>query len=737
MALSSADRLQITKILDRNPSPVEITIFDTMWSEHCSYKSTKKILKKYLPTSGPGVVLGIGQDAGIVEFATVDKTAYCVAIAHESHNHPSQVLPIEGAATGVGGVVRDVYCMGADVIGVVNSLHFGIDDTNPMVNEIADGVVQGVGDYANPLGVPVIGGETIFSESYNENCLVNVAAIGIQPRDRIILSQVPKAAKTEPYVMVLVGKSTDSTGFGGASFSSATLDMDAQNVGATQVHDPFLKRVLVNAIHAVLDRVHQDGIEIGFKDLGAGGIACAVSELAASGGFGVDLELTAVNRSVPDLPAEVIAASETQERFCLAVPTTYAPIVLQIFNDDFALPQLYHQAGASIIGQVVETPEFTLRYEGNIVAKIPISAITTEVSVDRVVAHRTRISRNTSSRTPEWTELVDAMEKIMSTPNGRSKRYVYRNFDNAVLGNTVVYPGEADCGVIAPISGSPIGLVASMDSNLYGAVDSYQSGAQAVAEAVRNVISVGAIPLALTDCLNYGNPENPETMGDFIDGVRGIADAATGLGFGGNPLPIVSGNVSLYNESISGTVSMPSPVVMAIGRIDDSRKAITHAFKYPGSTIFILGGRYDEFGGTRIANHISGLSEIAPQFRVDTERTLNEVRIRISDWVLSSKDVAAGGVWNALCRMAIGDRKTGKIGISISIPENPLTTLFSENGGYVVEIGAENLPKFQEATKNIPVINLGVTTDDPRISVTHGVNTVSWTIAELGNRWQP
>ncbi|NBV42979.1 phosphoribosylformylglycinamidine synthase, partial [bacterium] len=260
MSLSQSDLSAIRSLLNREPTPVEFHIFDAMWSEHCSYKSSKAVLKANLPISGSEVALGIGEDSGIIRFAVHEGRQYCIAISHESHNHPSQILPIEGAATGVGGVVRDVYCMGADVIGVLNSLHFGLsDDPNSVVHTIAKNVVLGVSDYANPLGVPVLGGETLYHSSYNDNCLVNVAALGLVEESAIIHSYVPEDAKTVPYDVILFGKSTDATGFGGASFSSATLDRDneTQNVGAVQVHDPFLKRVLVEAIKYLLQVVKE------------------------------------------------------------------------------------------------------------------------------------------------------------------------------------------------------------------------------------------------------------------------------------------------------------------------------------------------------------------------------------------------------------------------------------------------------------------------------------------------
>ena len=511
MALSKQDEQTIKDLLNRDPSIVEYHIFDTMWSEHCSYKSSKRVLKQ-LPTEASSVALGIGEDAGIVKFAKHDGKQYCIAISHESHNHPSQILPIEGAATGVGGCVRDVYCMGADVIGVLNSLHFGINTgDNTIVDEIAEKVVHGIGDYGNPLGVPVLGGETLYHNSYNDNCLVNVAALGLLTDDQIIHSYVPKEAKTEAYDIILIGKSTDATGFGGASFSSATLDNEdeATNIGAVQVHDPFLKRVIVEAIKKCLSVVAEQQVSIGFKDLGAGGISCAGSEIAVGGGFGVHLDLDKVNVAFDNLPGEVIACSETQERFCMAVPKTFSKTVLDIFNKEYQLPILYPGAGAAVIGHVTEEQQFVMTYKGETVCDLPVKSITTEVKAHRESQPKAAVQASPTISLKDSVTIKQILEKTIADKMGASKRYVYRNFDNAVRGATVVYPGEADAVVIKPIQGSNVGLAVSMDSNLYGMDDPYVAGAAAVAESVRNVIAVGAKPLALTDCLNYGNPEKP------------------------------------------------------------------------------------------------------------------------------------------------------------------------------------------------------------------------------------
>lgn len=750
MALTQQDFLDIEAILGRKPTKVEEIIFDTMWSEHCSYKSSKTTLKTYLgpKTSGSDVVIGIGQDAGVIRLAEHEGKSYCLTVAHESHNHPSQILPIEGAATGVGGVVRDVYCMGADVIGVLNSLHFGLvtpDSHNAFVEEIAEKVVIGVSDYANPLGVPVLGGETLYHESYNDNCLVNVAALGIVQEDQVIHSRVPEEARTTPYVMILVGKSTDSTGFGGASFSSATLDTESNNIGAVQVHDPFLKRVLAEAIKEMFRVVHRDGLKIGFKDLGAGGIACATSEIAAASGFGVDLDLEKVNTAFENLSPEVITCSETQERFCIAVPESVAEKIVSIFNVEFELPKLYHKAGAVVIGKITTDPYYRVFSTGELLCNLPIQAITTDVFRERTSTPR-QIVRTAQPATYDVSKTT--IEKqcldLLALPNIRSKRYVYRHFDNAVRGDTVFYPGEADSVVITPIEGSPVGVAVSIDSNLYGYYDPYMCGASAVAESVRNVVCVGGKPIALTDCLNYGNPENPSAFFDFEEGVKGIADAVTAFSFTpGEPLPIVSGNVSFYNDSKQGAAITPSPVVVVVAKIDDYHRAITMQLKSAGHTLILVGTRYPEFGGTQIGNLVNGLNDVAPQVRFEDEAKMNRAIYElIQVGALSAcHDISAGGFFACLSEMVMGEKGRDKCGAEIRIPESAdaFTFLFSENGGYLIEVAADQVSAVEARLQadRITFSQVGQTTKDGGIQVSYSHGQVGFSADALRGAWAP
>lgn len=711
MPLSSDELKKIELILHRPPSTVEKTIFETMWSEHCSYKSTRHFLKQ-MPTKGDNVWVGVGEDAGIIYFHTHEGKEYGIVAAHESHNHPSQVLPVEGAATGVGGVVRDVYCMGADVIGVLNSLHFGINPENHLVQEIAENVVLGISDYANPLGVPVMGGETLYHPSYNDNCLVNVAALGLVEKEGMIHSFVPNEAKDTPYDVIIIGKSTDATGFGGAAFSSGILDQTVENIGAVQVHDPFMKRVIAEGLKVLFQEIKARQIKVGLKDLGAGGIACASSEIAASNGFGVHLNLDNVPVCISPLLPEVIACAETQERFCLCCPKSFTPIVLDIFNHQFELPNLYPQAGAAVIGEVVQNPFYTLSHQGEIVCQIPISAITTDVKIERPVGNKVILKEGADDSTLSHS-LLEVIPKFLTQLNAKNKAYVYQKFDHSVKGYAVTYPFESDAGLSAPIPGCKAAVAASMDSNLYGHIDPYTSGAYAVAESVRNIIASGATPIALTDCLNFGSPENPDVLFDFDQSIKGISDAARH-----ENLPIISGNVSLYNESRHQHAVIPSPVILCIGKLNHIAKVIPQKIRKQ-STLFLIGKRQSQLGGTLIEPFLKNKPKIAPQVDFEKEKNQNQVLKELINlgYVHACHDISSGGLLLTLCEML------GYVGAKIHLPYEEIPFLFSENGGYVI---ATTQPKKVKRMLNfVYSLMIGHTINEPVLILEKSRNPVA------------
>ncbi len=697
LAMSLDEARKLAGYVGRMPTPLELHLFDTMWSEHCSYKSSKPQLRK-LPTSARQVVIGPGEDAGVVRFCTSEGRDYDLVVAHESHNHPSQILPVEGAATGIGGIVRDVYCMGARVIGSLDLLRFG-DPHGPngeRSRAITRGVIEGIWKYGNALGVPNLGGDTIFDPGFDDNCLVNVVAIGIAPHDRIVHSFVPPEAHDEQYVLILTGKPTDDTGFGGATFASA--DLEGEEMEAVQVADPFLKRVLSEANLVVLDYLWDDGIVFGFKDLGAGGIACVTSELAAHGNLGIVVDLDAVPVSIEGLPPEVIACAETQERYGLAVPERVAGRILRIYNEEFELPRLFSGGGATIIGRFTSEMVYRVICRGEEVAAAPINCITEGVEYVR-------------TENPSPVDIVEPVERPVDPPSdirtmltstvGCSRQPVWSYYDSEVQGITHLRPGEADACVVVPVPGCLAGLAVSGDGNpWYARLDPFLGGAHAVGEAVRNVVASGAVPIAATDCLNYGNPELPEVFWQFRMGVDGIAKACRSLGFSGDsgdPLPIVSGNVSFYNQSASGRSIPPSPVVAVFGKLDDFTRACDIALRKPGNLILLVGPREDELGGSLFyrtcLDHTGGR---VPDFRGELEAAMARfVLDAISrSLVESAHDISEGGLSIAAAEMSLATASSTRLGISLSSGSDPVY-LFSETPGYLLELTQKNFGELE------------------------------------------
>jgi phosphoribosylformylglycinamidine synthase len=736
ISLTTDEFARVCNLLGRSPTIVELHIFNTMWSEHCSYKSSRPVLGEYLPTKAPHVVLGPGEDAGIFRFAELDGKSWCVVIAHESHNHPSQVLPVEGAATGIGGIVRDVYCMGADVIGVMDPLRFGDPDgpNSARVKDITWGVIDGIAQYGNALGVPNLGGDTFFDASYDDNCLVNVVAIGVVEESRIIRSRVPSDAASEPYSVVLVGKPTDASGFGGAAFASERLsDEEAvERQGAVQVPDPFLKRVLAEAIKELLAWADEKNVAIGFKDLGAGGISCAASEMAQAAGFGVSIDLDKVNCALEDMPPEVISCSETQERFLLAVPTKLVDGVLEIFNCFFEMPNLYTGAGAFPIGEVTTDQRFRVKHRNRLVSDADVGAVTTGIVYQRQASERKRYLPSLElEHAAGWKGLRETALKLLSTYNVSDKSSIYQHYDSEVQGRAVIRPGEADASVVVFMPGEKPGLAAAIGgASRLAAANPYLGGVWSVVEAVRNVVCVGATPLAITDCLNYGDPEDPAVFHEFSEGVRGLGDACRalrlepGVDYG---VPVVSGNVSFYNQSETGAAIPPTPIVACIGRIDDVAKAVNMAFKRPGSVVAYLGVFHDRLGGAeydRLYRSPDPFDTPSPDFESEIAllRTILEGIDRRS--VLAAHDVSHGGVLITAAEMVLSSSPYGvgcDLDFSSVLDESKSVAhqLFSEFGGVLVEVAVDNWPSFEKSAKErgVPCRPLGETREGATLRV--------------------
>jgi len=666
---------KVAHLLGRDPTVVEAHIFNTMWSEHCSYKSSKDVLKEHLPTEAPNVVLGPGEDAGIVRLCEIDGKTYCVAIAHESHNHPSQIVPNEGAATGIGGIVRDVYCMGADVVGVMDPLRFG-DPTGPnrqRTREIVYGVVEGIWQYGDALGVPNLGGDVYFDRSFDDNCLVNVVAVGLVEESEIKRSRVPEEARGEPYDVILVGKPTDPSGFGGATFASRILDEEKalDDKYAVQVPDPFLKRMLTVATADVLKLVREQGVAIGFKDLGAGGIACATSEVGAAAGLGVRIDLSKVPVAEEGMLPEVIACSETQERYAIVVPRGFTPHVLRIFNEDYELPELCHGARAEVIGEVIEEARFVLVHEGEVVCDASTEAITTGISYTRETRERPRPVDE--PRIPADLDLADAILRVLGSPNIASREHMYRHYDSEVQGNTLVRPGEADAGVIAPIPDAFVGVAVSADGNPFlGALDPYH-----------------------------------------VESVRWIGDSSRVIGQKDTyeAIPVVSGNVSFYNQSAAGSAILPSPIVCCVGLIKDIRHHLTMGVKGTGSALYVVGERNGALGGSAFMRTVLGtLGAHVPRVRFEDERRMMAAVTDLADRDLlaACHDISDGGLIVSVVEMLLNATPDLAVGARIDLSrltgvddpagaQEVCRRLFSEAGGYVLEVAPENEAKARTA----------------------------------------
>jgi len=763
----------ISKMLGRDPTLVEMVIWGIQGSEHCSYKSSKRFLKN-LPTEGPNVILGPSEDSGIVAITDEPKgKRWGLVMSHESHNHPSQIVPFEGAATGIGGVVRDVVCMGARVIGAMDLLRLGDLETEES-KTIATEVVRGIAGYGNPLGIPNLGGDTVFDSAYNSNCLVNAIAFGIVREDEIIHSYVPKEAGEVGYDIIIVGKPTDRSGFGGASFASALMDEGEkeQNTGAVQEPNPFLERHLLASTYALFDwLVKAKKLDkVSFKDLGAGGVVCSTVEQVSDLGLGAEVDLGKVHTSIENLPPEIIACAETQERFCWMCHPDLTDHIIKHYNEDWDLPSVAENARASVIGKVTTGDIYKVTFNGKTVCEAKALDITCGLEYTRPtkpieVEHNEPVIEcegpNIAVDTFKTT-LTEVFKAMLAHPNHASKQPVIVHYDKNVIGNTLVEAGEADAGVITPLQdleshvhvGSHpdwdlpkekrlTGVAVAGDGNgRYGRISPYLQGFNAVVESIRNVASVGAKPRALTDCLNYGNPEMPEQLWQFEEGVRGIADAAKGL-----EVPVISGNVSFYNGKPDGSATYaersrsidPTAIVCCAGVIPDAKKAVTMQLKKSDSLLFLVGECKDECGGSayfEVLEQMAGpprdellgmnvpqpnLDNVSKQIEFITEAIEQEL-------ILSSHDISEGGLILAAFEMTLPRRKIGgDIGLSFDIAEvsaklRPDQALFSQTGGFLIEVDAANAEKLMSLAlkTQVPLTQIGNTTPQHQFIIRNG-----------------
>jgi len=780
IGLTVDEARKIEDILKRPPTMTEAVLWGIQGSEHCSYKSSKPHLKM-LPLDAPNVVLGVGEDSGVVEIAKVKNDRYGLVISHESHNHPSQIVPFEGAATGVGGCVRDVACMGAKVIGVMDPLRFG-DIKNNTARQISNGVISGIGGYGNPLGIPNLGGDVYFDPSYNDNCLVNVVALGLVKESELIHSFVSKNAAKEKWDIIVVGKPTDFSGMGGASFASGILKESEKekNKGAVQEPNPFLKRHILVSTYDLFAELQKKKLigKVSYKDMGAGGISCSTVEQVAKVGLGAEIDLEKVHVAVKGLPPSVIACSETQERFTWMCHPGLTKMILDHYNKKWDLPSVAENARASLVGKVKEG-NYVLKFKGQKVVDAPSNDITEGLLYDRLA-----LPPQTRFEEPELPEPKDyniELLALLGSENIASRKPVYERYDKQVQGFVVLEAGLADAGILAPLMDEDvdaktkkIGMAFSTDSNpRYGLISAYDGAANAVVESMRNVAAVGAYPQAITDCLNYGNPEKPDQMWELKQGIEGIRDACYGIKLKNHPTfptPVISGNVSLYNESKNGHIA-PTAVICCIGKIDDHTKAVTIQFKKAGSKLYLLGKRKNELGGSEYYRLHGHLGANVPQANfTEAQKEIYTVVDGIAQGLIAgAHDISDGGLAVAVAEMAFGGWGRGEIGATVDVahcdgtgakantaapkeeipPElvpispsvEPLLAdqkLFAETGGFVCEIPAAQEQKFLKLCQQYELTPylIGKTTSAEKLVFKNGAKPlISLDLGVACSRW--
>ena len=654
---------RILALIGRAPTFTELGIFSAMWNEHCSYKSSRLHLRK-LPTKAPWVIQGPGENAGVIDIGDGDACIFKM----ESHNHPSFIEPYQGAATGVGGILRDVFTMGARPVACLNLLRFG-SPQHPKTRHLVGGVVAGIGGYGNSFGVPTVGGSTVFDPSYDGNILVNAMAVGVARTDRIFYAEATGVGNP----IVYLGSKTGRDGIHGATMASASFEADAEEKRPTvQVGDPFSEKLL---LEACLELMATDAI-IAIQDMGAAGLTSSAVEMGAKGNLGIELDLDAVPCREEGMSAYEMMLSESQERMLMVLTPSREKEAEAIFRKwglDFA-----------IVGKTTDTLRFVVKHGGEIKADLPIKELGDQAPLyDRPhVATPKRPVMDAAAVTPPLSNR-DALLKLLGLPDLCSKRWVWEQYDHLILSNTVIAPG-GDAAVVR-LGDGPKGLALTTDVTArYCAADPFEGGKQAVAEAWRNIVATGGKPLAVTDNLNFGNPEKPEIMGQFVGCLDGIGEACRALDF-----PIVSGNVSLYNET-KGKGILPTPAIGGVGLLNDVTKAVGIAPR-EGDVLFLIGETKGWLGCSLYLRDICGRNEGAPPpVDLAAERRNGEaVRDLITQGTVHAvHDLSDGGLAVALAEMALA----GNVGITVeTLPAGPgHAILFGEDQArYIVSVAAE------------------------------------------------
>jgi len=679
--LKTKEYSQIKELLKREPNLLELGIFSAMWNEHCSYKSSRIHLKN-LPTKGKQVIQGPGENAGIIDIGDDDAIIFKI----ESHNHPSYIEPYQGAATGVGGILRDVFTMGARPIALLNSIHFGSPD-HPKTKTLLNGVVSGIGGYGNCIGIPTVAGETKFNSTYNENILVNAMAVGHAKKDKIFYSKAKGLNKS----VVYVGSKTGRDGIHGASMASVEFDENSEDKKPTvQVGDPFTEKLLMEACLELM----KDNSIISIQDMGAAGLTSASVEMASKGDLGMELYLDKVPCREEGMTPYEMMLSESQERMLIILEDKREKEARKIFEKwdlDFV-----------VIGKTTNTDNLTLKFKNELVGEIPINALASKAPIYERKWTKTKLpEKKINIKNLKKIKLEEALLKILSSPNQSNKSWVTDQFDQMVMTDTAQRSGS-DAAVIR-IHKKEKAIAVTVDSSAnYCKAHPYTGGKQIVCENWRNLISVGAKPIAITNCLNFGNPEDTKVMGEFAECLLGIKEACEFLDY-----PVVSGNVSFYNGTNKKNIH-PTPVIGGVGLIKDTKNKINHFLKKDGNIILQIGKTFGHLYQSVFFEKIYSLTEgPPPDVNLSNEKNNGEAILKlISDkLVFSAHDISSGGLILALTEMSL----TSGYGLKINRPQklsNLMEHYFGEDQGrYLIEIETSNLKKIMKILNENNIFN--------------------------------
>ncbi|MFC4075616.1 phosphoribosylformylglycinamidine synthase subunit PurL [Salinithrix halophila] len=716
VGLTEEEYEQVQAHLGHLPNWTELGIYSVMWSEHCSYKNSKPLLKRF-PVDGPRVLQGPGEGAGAIDIGDGQAVVFKI----ESHNHPSAVEPFQGAATGVGGIIRDVFSMGARPVALLNSLRFG-PLTSPRVRYLFEQAVAGIAHYGNVVGIPTVGGEVEFDPTYEGNPLVNAMCVGVLNHEDLQKG----VAKGIGNPVIYVGSSTGRDGIHGATFASEELsDESEEKRPSVQAGDPFMEKLLLEACLELVEK----GILLGIQDMGAAGLTCSSAEMAAKGETGMDLDLDAVPQRETGMTPYEIMLSESQERMLLVVAEGREGEVKEVLDK--------WELQSAVIGRVTEGGRYRIFHEGNKVADIPVSTLVDDAPVLHRKGSEPDYYRRFADMKPEadlaGLDVAEALQKVLSSPTMASKRWVYQQYDHTVRTSTAVRPGS-DAAVVV-LDGLDKALAMATDGNArYVYLDPQQGGAIAVAEAARNVVCSGAKPLAITDCLNFGSPEKPEVFWQLEGAVDGMSEACRVL-----ETPVVGGNVSLYNET-KGAPIHPTPVVGMVGLVESRKHITTQDFKQEGDVIFLLGETHSELGGSELQRQVTGtVSGRPPQLELAVEKTLYEAVLSLirEGRVSSAHDLSSGGLAVALAESAFGRGLGADVQVETDL--DPVTFLFSESQSRVLlSVPEKEAKAVTEAAgeQGLPCYKLGRVTGGRLTVQVNGNELLDAGVTDLQTIWE-